>query len=168
MGDLTWNFSTVEFLRYDGGKKIAVQPPGTQPLLRLLCQTLLQPIRDYAGALQVTSGYRTPEWNAHVKGSPTSSHLWQNGHCCADIKPANPTDRFKIVEFVLQTLPFAFGELIYYGETDHLHVGLPTPKDHGQLLFLHRPKKVQVELPWRGDLKHALDQLQALIAQHPK
>lgn len=168
MGDLTANFSVKEFLVYDNGRQRAVQPPGTLPLLRLLCQTLLQPIRDFAGPLEVTSGYRTRVWNAKKGGSPTSSHLWENGHCCADIKPGKPEDRIKIVEFVLDTLPFAFGECIYYGSTDHLHLGLPTPRDHGQLMFMHRPKKVQVDIPWRGDMKAGLANLRALIAQYPK
>jgi hypothetical protein len=43
--------------------------------LRLLCEKVLQPVRDHFGkGVKVNSGYRSPESNAAVKGSRTSDH----------------------------------------------------------------------------------------------
>ncbi len=44
--------------------------------LRLLCQHVLEPLRElYGEAIQVNSGYRSPAVNAAVGGAPTSQHL---------------------------------------------------------------------------------------------
>lgn len=171
MGDLTANFSTSEFLKYDAGRltfATAAIPDWTSKAiqLRLLCQTILQPMRDGFGRMEIMSGYRSPEWNKVVGGSPTSDHLWTSG-CCADVKP-HEHSREALIDWLMDMLPFAWGEAIYYADTSHMHVGLPTAKDHGQLLFMHRPKKVTVEIPWRGSPKDASAKLRALIAQHPK
>jgi hypothetical protein len=43
--------------------------------LKLLCQEVLQPIREHFGkSVTVNSGYRSPESNAAVGGSKTSDH----------------------------------------------------------------------------------------------
>jgi hypothetical protein len=172
MGDLTANFSAKEFLAYDNGKRYF--SPESIPewsykldLLRFLCHTILQPIRDIHGPLSIHSGYRSPEWNLTVGGSRTSDHMWPAGSCCADIVPASG-DRLAVIAWTLDKLPWAFGELILYADTNHFHVGLPTVKDHGQLLFVHKARKVTLEVPWRGDPQKALRELRALIAQYPR
>jgi len=43
--------------------------------LRLLCEKVLQPVRDHFGkSVTVNSGFRSPESNAAVGGSKTSDH----------------------------------------------------------------------------------------------
>jgi zinc D-Ala-D-Ala carboxypeptidase len=43
--------------------------------LRLLCEKVLQPVRDHYGkGVKVNSGYRSPESNSAVGGSKTSDH----------------------------------------------------------------------------------------------
>jgi len=43
--------------------------------LRLLCEKVLQPVRDHFGkGVKVNSAYRSPESNAAVGGSKTSDH----------------------------------------------------------------------------------------------
>jgi hypothetical protein len=43
--------------------------------LRLLCEKVLQPVRDHYGkGVKVNSGFRSPESNAAVGGSKTSDH----------------------------------------------------------------------------------------------
>jgi hypothetical protein len=55
-----------------------------QDRLTEFCKQLLQPIRDYLGPLFITSGLRSPELNALVKGSSDSAHLHAYA---ADCKP---------------------------------------------------------------------------------
>lgn len=40
-----------------------------------LCDHVLQPARDFNGAILITSGYRNPVVNAGVNGSRTSDHM---------------------------------------------------------------------------------------------
>lgn len=169
MGDLTANFSVAEFLKYDNGKRTFAPSKihdwaNKRARLLLLCQTVLQPMRDGFGRVEVVSGYRSPEWNTQVGGSRTSDHLWIDG-CCADIKP-HETTRETLIDWLMDMLPFAWGECIYYGDTGHLHIGLPTAKDHGQLLYMHRTKKVTVDIPWRRSVKNGSSSLRALVAQY--
>lgn len=43
--------------------------------LRKLCVEVLEPWRAVIGSIRVNSGYRSPEVNRAVKGSPTSDHV---------------------------------------------------------------------------------------------
>lgn len=105
--------------------------------LRILIETLLDPLREEWAkqctaeawgdpAILVTSGYRSPELNRAVGGSPTSAHLlgW-----AADLKPRNGRlDDFKnFCRTFLATR--AFDQLISESENAAgiprwLHVGL--------------------------------------------
>lgn len=43
--------------------------------LRELCVQILEPWRLVIGAIRISSGYRSPEVNLRIGGSPTSDHL---------------------------------------------------------------------------------------------
>ncbi len=50
--------------------------PAQQGALKLLCEKVLQPIRDHYGKpVIVTSGFRSPRVNAAVGGGTTSQHV---------------------------------------------------------------------------------------------
>jgi hypothetical protein len=44
--------------------------------LQLLCERVLQPLRDAVGPVNVTSGYRSKVVNEAVNGARNSDHLW--------------------------------------------------------------------------------------------
>lgn len=57
--------------------------------LRYLTQTVLQPLRDELGwPIRISSGYRCPELNELIGGSPKSQHVLGEA---ADIQLANPS-----------------------------------------------------------------------------
>jgi len=71
--------------------------------------------------IRVTSGYRSPDRNASVGGTSTSSH--QDG-LAADIVPANGRtmyDNYRALEAA--DLP-PFDQIIYYPVQGHIHIGL--------------------------------------------
>ena len=43
--------------------------------MQKLVEKVLDPLREKVGAIQINSGYRTPEHNKKVGGSPTSQHI---------------------------------------------------------------------------------------------
>ena len=75
---LTKNFSLPELTKSETALRMGFDnTPGEAETeaLRLLCEKVLQPVRDHYGkGVKVNSGYRSPESNAAVGGSKTSDH----------------------------------------------------------------------------------------------
>jgi len=76
--NLSTNFSLKELTKSDTATRLGLDntpDEATIENLKLLCQEVLQPIRDHFGkSVTVNSGYRSPESNAAVGGSKTSDH----------------------------------------------------------------------------------------------
>lgn len=115
--------------------------------LTALVRNVLQPLRDRAGPLQVTSGFRTKKLNDALEGSPTSQHLIGQA---ADVKPLDAdVSRLDLIEWARQDdLPF--DQLICYAHKGHLHVS-HRPHPRRELKF--SPKKGQYDLTTMEKLK---------------
>ena len=76
--NLTANFSLHELTKSETALRLDLDnTPDEQATenLRLLCEKVLQPVRDHFGkGVKVNSAYRSPESNAAVGGSKTSDH----------------------------------------------------------------------------------------------
>lgn len=97
--------------------------------LKVLCQTVLQPIRDKRGsAITVTSGYRCPKLNALVGGSKTSQHAFGQA---ADITLGNPTLNKKLFNMIVDMInkkEIRVGQLIDEYNYRWLHISTPYSK----------------------------------------
>ena len=74
---LTENFTLKELTKSDTAiRKGISNEPNTDEIekLKLLCETILQPVRDKFGAVTVTSGYRSPELCQAIGSSINSQH----------------------------------------------------------------------------------------------
>jgi hypothetical protein len=75
---LTTNFSLHELTKSETALRMGLDnTPDDEATenLRLLCEKVLQPVRDHFGkGVKVNSAYRSPESNAAVGGSKTSDH----------------------------------------------------------------------------------------------
>lgn len=75
---LSRHFSLDELVRSDTAIREGIpnQPDAGQIAhLRALCEAVLDPLRDEIGRpIRVTSGFRGPQLNARIGGSPTSQH----------------------------------------------------------------------------------------------
>ena len=78
MTQLTTNFSLHELTKSETALRMGFDnTPGEAETeaLRLLCEKVLQPVRDHFGkGVKVNSGFRSSESNAAVGGSKTSDH----------------------------------------------------------------------------------------------
>jgi zinc D-Ala-D-Ala carboxypeptidase len=78
MMNLSANFSLHELTKSETALRMGFDnTPGEAETeaLRLLCEKVLQPVRDHYGkGVKVNSGFRSPESNAAVGGSKTSDH----------------------------------------------------------------------------------------------
>jgi zinc D-Ala-D-Ala carboxypeptidase len=76
--NLTTNFSLHELTKSETALRLGLDnTPDDEAIenLRLLCEKVLQPVRDHYGkGVKVNSAYRSPESNAAVGGSKTSDH----------------------------------------------------------------------------------------------
>ena len=74
---LTPNFSLQELTKSDTAirKGIDNEPNADQiDKLKILCEKVLQPVRDHFGRVKVTSGYRSPELCVAIGSSLNSQH----------------------------------------------------------------------------------------------
>jgi hypothetical protein len=76
--NLSTNFSLHELTKSETALRMGFDntpDEETTENLRLLCEKVLQPVRDHYGkGVKVNSGYRSPESNSAVGGSKTSDH----------------------------------------------------------------------------------------------
>jgi len=76
--NLSANFNLKEMTKSDTATRLGLDnTPGEVEIenLRLLCEKVLQPVRDHFGkSVTVNSGFRSPESNAAVGGSKSSDH----------------------------------------------------------------------------------------------
>ena len=83
---LTKNFELEEMVRSVTARERGIDntpPKKVKENLRMLCEEVLQPLRDRWGApIVVSSGYRCPQLNRAVGGVRNSDHLYG---CAADI-----------------------------------------------------------------------------------
>lgn len=91
--------------------------------LAYLTNTLLQPLREFIGPINITSGYRCTEVNIIVGGSATSQHLYGQA---VDFKCK---DFSKAVLFIKNK---QFDQLILYDS--FIHISLTTSFNRNQVI----------------------------------
>jgi hypothetical protein len=93
-----------------------------QANLKLLCESVLQPVRDEFSHEKVTilSGLRTAELNSAVGGSSTSDHLTANA---ADFK--TNSHALKFLWMFYNKIPYR--QLILYPDQNFIHVSINIP-----------------------------------------
>jgi len=111
---LTANFSLHELTKSETALRMGFDnTPGEAETesLRLLCEKVLQPVRDHFGkGVKVNSGYRSPESNAAVKGSSTSDHCFGRA---ADIEiPGVPNA--ELAQWIMDNLDYTQLILEFY------------------------------------------------------
>ena len=73
------HFQSAEFEKPD------VMPAECFDIFKLLCTEILERVRAYVTkSITITSGYRSPEHNTEIHGSPTSEHVASSTWCAAD------------------------------------------------------------------------------------
>lgn len=125
---LSNNFLLSEFVRSAIAKRNNIHQQFTIEInvltnLVYLTSFLLQPLRDFVGAINITSGYRCTEVNAIVGGAQSSQHLYGQAvdFVCKDF--------LKAISFIKNK---TFDQLIIYDS--FLHVSLTTSCNRKQVI----------------------------------
>lgn len=93
-----------------------------------LCKNILDPIRDAGFPITISSGYRSPAYNASIGGSNSSDHVYA---CAADIQllsgdaVENAKKLFKWIANPLNGLPYS--QVIFEGRWVHVAYGGRSP-----------------------------------------
>lgn len=132
---LTKSFYLEEFLdsqtaaRYSFNEQF--EPPAeVVSNLRLLCEEVLQPLRDQLKVpIKITSGYRCPRLNAAIGGASKSQHL--TGHA-ADIVCYKLGNKALFDAIIQSGLPF--DQIIDEFSLRWVHVSYDASRHRGQVL----------------------------------
>lgn len=114
---LSKNFKLSEFTHSNTAVKHNIDntpSPSEVANLKVLCEKLLQPLRDaYNKPMTISSGYRNEELNKKVGGVPTSQHM--RGQA-ADVAVPNP----RLLLDILIVSGIEFDQAILYPNFLHL------------------------------------------------
>jgi hypothetical protein len=147
MSQLTKNFKVEDFAVSndypDLAKNIKFSDVDKAKLF-YLASTILEPAWKALGQIINLSGKRSPELNEAVGGSDDSDHKFEKISCADDFTFARAFDRGvntkdyirKGFIWVQNTMPHAFGQLIYYPGKKFIHISLPTPKHQGEVICI--------------------------------
>ncbi len=139
---LSENFTLEELTYSKTAEDLSIDNTPSEEIidkLTLLCEKILQPVRDKFGtSIFVTSGYRCPELNKVLKGSSTSQHRYGEA---ADIV-TKENDRkhnkelFNLIKEMIEDGEITVGQLINEYNYDWIHISLPTVKHTNQIIAI--------------------------------
>lgn len=147
---LSANFSLGEMIRSETAARRGIRnTPGPAEIasLRLLCEQVLQPVRDhYDLPVIVTSGYRSPRLNTAIGGSATSQHC--KGEAADFTVPG--MSNIEVCRWIERNLDY--DQLIYeFGEQGWVHCSYSA----------HRMRNMELSAVRRGGRVHYLPGLGA-------
>ena len=103
--NLTRNFSLLELTKSDTAirKGINNNPSAEQiEKLKLLCENILQPVRDHFGRVKITSGFRSVELCLAINSSANSQHARAEA---ADFECPG-VDNAELADWIKRELPY--------------------------------------------------------------
>ncbi len=122
---LSKNFSLDEFLISQTAERngIDMTPPDEIiENIKNLVKACLQPLRDEAGPIYISSGYRPLELNTRIGGSKTSAHVQGNAvdFSVTNMKPFDVCELVVAMELPFDQVIHEFGRWTHMGVADIL------------------------------------------------
>tara|TARA_R110002020_G_scaffold18369_2_gene64215 strand:- start:1651 stop:2148 length:498 start_codon:yes stop_codon:yes gene_type:complete len=146
---LSKNFTLQEFLKSNvATRKNLSNNPNAEQIrqMQILCQKLLQPIREGLGPLRINSGFRSGELNKAIGGAYKvidGKYVATSQHCkgqAADLKFVDDdgcVDNQQIWDFVLDS-GLEFDQMINEFDWTWIHISFNDGKNRKQLLEAYR------------------------------
>jgi len=146
--NLSRNFSLQELSKSDTAIRLGIpnEPNANQiEKLKLLCENILQPVRDHFGPVMVTSGFRSPELCIRIGSSINSQH------CKAEAVDFEcpGKDNAEVADWIYKNLDFDQMILEFYvpGEANSgwVHCSYVSDKPRKQFLRAYRDEDKKVK-----------------------
>ena len=154
--NLTRNFSLLELTKSDTAirKGIDNNPNADQvEKLKLLCENILQPVRDHFGRVKVTSGFRSPELCTAIGSSVNSQHAKAEA---ADFECPG-VDNAELADWIHRELPYDQLILEFYtpGEPNSgwIHCSWIADQPRASFLYAYRSEGKTKYKPILGKAK---------------
>ena len=143
--NLSKNFTLEELVKSETALRLNIPNIPTKAEienLRVLCEKILQPIRDKFGGVKINSGYRCPAVNKAAGGSKTSDHMTG---CAADLEIPGMAN-YDLASYISQNFRFTQVILEFYTR------GIP---DSGWVHVSYNPERLinQALTAVRKDIK---------------
>ena len=140
--NLSRNFTLQELIKSDTAVRLGVDnnPNANQiEKLKLLCENILQPVRDHFGPVTVTSGFRSPDLCLKIGSSITSQHT--KAEACDFECPEK--DNAEVADWIYKNLDFDQMILEFYvqGEPNSGWVHCSYVAEKGRKQFLRAFKE---------------------------
>ena len=137
MTQLAPHFTLAEMTRSSTAARKGIPnnpPPEVVKALKLLCENVLEPIREHYGKpVRVTSGYRSPRLNTAIGGSASSQHCQGEA---ADFTVEGESN-LAVCQWIMRNLKY--DQLIYeVGESGWVHCSFSAYRQRGQELTAKR------------------------------
>lgn len=128
------HFTIAEMVKSDTADRRGIDnrlPKALLPNVERLVRVVLDPLREWYGKpIYINSGYRCPELNKAVGGSPGSFHLIG---CAADIDVHSRAENQKLFEYIKASLPYT--ELGWEGGGKWVHVAIAPGREEEKEVF---------------------------------
>ena len=156
--NLSKHLTLKEFIKSNTATRLAIANTPTPEHLenaRLLAENVFEPLRIWAGVpIGVSSGYRSKELNAAVKGSSSSDHC--SGKAIdIDADIFGEITNSEIFHFIKDNLEFSqlIAEFPDFGEPSWCHVSYDKSNLKKQILIAVKRNNKTVYLPYKGTLE---------------
>ena len=103
--NLSRNFTLQELIKSDTAIRLDINNnpnSGQIEKLKLLCENILQPVRDHFGRVKITSGFRSPELCLAIGSSANSQHAKAEA---ADFECVG-VDNAELADWIHKNLPY--------------------------------------------------------------
>lgn len=126
---LSTHFRLEEFTYSRTAKELGIDNiPGDQEIenLKLLCNGILEPIRDILGVpMRISSGYRSKLLNSALKGAKNSQHLYGEA-ADVDLGSVEENKRlFVLICWMIEKKLIEVGQVIDEKNYSWIHISLP-------------------------------------------
>ena len=139
--NLSRNFTLQELIKSDTAIRLDINNnpnSGQIEKLKLLCENILQPVRDHFGRVKVTSGFRSVELCTAIGSSANSQHAKAEA---ADFECPN-VDNAELADWIHKNLPYDQLILEFYtpGEPNSGWIHCSWISDQPRASYLHAYK----------------------------
>ena len=150
---LTSNFSLSELTKSQTAERHGISNMPTEEHienLKLLCENVLQPVRDEFGPVMISSGYRSENLSEKIGSSRKSQHC--RGQA-ADFE-CHGHDNMEVFNWIVDNTEFDQGILEFYKEGEPtsgwIHCSYSSENNRNQWLKARREDGSVKYLPWTG------------------
>jgi len=140
---LSKNFSLSEFLVSQTAERFGIDmhpPEIIVDNIKNLVKACLQPLRDEAGPIYISSGYRPLELNTRIGGSKTSAHVKGNAvdFSVTNMLPFDVCELIVAMELPIDQVIHEFGRWTHMGVADILRgEKLTAYRKDGKVRYTH-------------------------------